>query len=180
MKPVMKKASIWISALAILVIAVGFLIPERLVIPVRGATPADWNRNSFWFRPWGKSGVHRGIDIFAPQGREVISSCGGIVLCTESNAVGGNIVAVLGPKWRIHYYAHLHEIKTAAGSYVSRGEVIGTVGSTGNAAGKPPHLHYAIITQIPYPWLYRAERFGVDRMFYLSPQERLMRGAGRR
>ncbi len=169
-----KKAAISISALAIIVTIIGLLIPERLIIPVRGATQADWNHNSFWFRPWGKSGVHRGIDIFASEGREVVSSCAGIVICADKTSTnGGNIVAVLGPKWRVHYYAHLKGITTGVGRFVSQGEVIGSVGTTGNAAGKPPHLHYAIITQIPYPWLYRAERFGVDLMFYLNPHERL-------
>jgi murein DD-endopeptidase MepM/ murein hydrolase activator NlpD len=120
--------------------------------------------------------VHREIDIFAPQGREVVSSCAGIVLHADTTGDRGNVVAVLGPKWRVHYYAHLKEITTGAGRFVSQGEVIGTVGATGNAVGKPPHLHYAIITQIPYPWLYRTERFGFDQMFYLNPHERLMGG----
>jgi murein DD-endopeptidase MepM/ murein hydrolase activator NlpD len=181
MKPTTKKAALSIAVLVAVVLVAGLLIPERLIIPVRGATPADWNHNSFWFKPWGKSGVHRGIDIFAPEGREVVSSCAGIVLCADRTSTnGGNIVAVLGPKWRVHYYAHLKEITTSAGKFVAPGEVIGTVGTTGNAAGKPPHLHYAIITQIPYPWLYRAERFGADRMFYLNPHERLMEGGGRK
>ena len=45
-------------------IALGYLIPENLSIPVKGATTADWNDHSFWYEPWGKSGVHKGIDIF--------------------------------------------------------------------------------------------------------------------
>jgi len=178
-KPTIKKAAVSILATATIVIIIGLLIPEHLIIPVRGATPADWNHNSFWFKPWGKSGVHRGIDIFAREGREVVSSCTGIILCASTITNGGNFVAVLGPKWRVHYYAHLKEISTSAGRLVSQGEKIGTVGTTGNAAGKPPHLHYAIITQIPYPWLYRTERFGVDHMFYLNPHELLMEGVGR-
>jgi len=174
-KPIYKILSVTILVLVALVI-IALLIPERLIIPVRGATTADWNHNSFWFKPWGKSGVHRGIDIFAREGREVVSSCSGIVVCANTIPNGGNVVAVLGPKWRIHYYAHLKEISISAGRIVSQGETIGTVGTTGNAAGKPPHLHYAIITQIPYPWLCRSERFGMDRMFYLNPHEKLMEG----
>jgi peptidoglycan LD-endopeptidase LytH len=162
--------------LLVAIVIIGLLIPERLIIPVRGATPRNWNHNSFWFRPWGKSGVHRGIDIFSREGRAVVSSCSGIVVCADTISNGGNVVAVLGPKWHVHYYAHLKQISTRVGRFVSQGEAIGTVGTTGNAAGKPPHLHYAIITQIPYPWLYRSERFGIDRMFYLNPHEKLMEG----
>ena len=174
---IIKKAAVAILTTAIVVISIGFLLPEHLSIPVRGSTPADWNHNSFWFKPWGKSGVHRGIDIFAGEGREVVSSCPGIVLCASTSGNGGNFVAILGPKWRIHYYAHLKEISARTGRLVSQNEKIGSVGTTGNAAGKPPHLHYAIISQIPYPWLYRSERFGVDHMFYLNPHQLLMEGA---
>ncbi|MBJ6802615.1 M23 family metallopeptidase [Geomonas propionica] len=170
-----KIISVAILALIAIVVA-GFFLPEQLMIPVRGATPADWNHNSFWFKPWGKSGVHRGIDIFAPEGRDVISACSGIVVYTNTIENGGKVVSVLGSKWRVHYYAHLKQISTVAGRFVSRGEKIGTVGTTGNAVGKPAHLHYAIITQIPYPWLYRSERFGIDRMSYLNPHELLMKG----
>lgn len=163
------------AALTLIIGAAGLMLPERLVIPVQGATPADWNPKSFWHRPWGRSGVHRGIDIFAKEGRRVVAAGSGVVLFAGALRDGGNVVAILGPKWRVHYYAHLASRKTAAWRWVNRGEEIGAVGATGNAVGKPPHLHYAIITQIPYLWRYRPERFGFDRMFYLNPVERLLK-----
>ncbi|MEC8482937.1 MAG: M23 family metallopeptidase, partial [Pseudomonadota bacterium] len=49
-----------------------------------------------------------------------------------------------GPNWRMHYYAHLDSIEENLGRYVEAGTQIGTVGSSGNAQGKPPHLHYGI------------------------------------
>lgn len=157
----------------------GLLVPESLTIPVQGATPADWNAKSFWFRPWGKSGVHRGIDIFAREGTPVIAACSGVFVFSGNLVDGGNAVAILGPKWRIHYYAHLRNRKAISGKFVSKGEEIGSVGTTGNAVGKPPHLHYSIINQIPFVWRYKMERFGFDRMFYLDPHERLTRAARR-
>lgn len=166
-----------VTCLALTVAIAGLLVPEELVIPVKGATPADWNAKSFWFRPWGRSGVHRGIDIFAKEGTAVVSASPGIVVFAGTLRDGGNVAAVLGPKWRIHYYAHLRSTRVAAWQTVSLGSEIGTVGTTGNAVGKPPHLHYAIITQIPYLWRCRMERFGADRMFYLDPTERLNRAA---
>lgn len=163
-----------IALIALLVIAGGFALPERLVIPVKGATQADWNHNTFWFHPWGRSGVHKGIDIFAREGTPVLSACSGIVVLSGYDPVGGNVVSVLGPKWRFHYYAHLKSSKVRFGRFVSKGEEIGEVGATGNAAGKPPHLHYSIVTQVPYVWRYKKERFGFERMFYLNPHEKLL------
>ena len=85
---------------------------------------------------------------------------------------GGLIVVVLGPKWRIHYYAHLDTIDESAGSYVGRGDVLGTVGDTGNAAGKQPHLHYTILALLPHPWHFSSGTQGWKRMFYLDPTVR--------
>jgi murein DD-endopeptidase MepM/ murein hydrolase activator NlpD len=78
------------------------------------------------------------------------------------------IVAVLGPKWRIHYYAHLSSFGDAP-RFVGRGTPIGAVGTTGNARGKPPHLHYTILSLLPLPWHYQAGTQGWRRMFYLDP-----------
>jgi murein DD-endopeptidase MepM/ murein hydrolase activator NlpD len=172
LKSIWKKTTIFL-VLATIVVVTGLLLPDILIIPVRGATQADWNSKSFWCRPWGKSGVHKGIDIFAKEGTPVIAACSGIVVSAESNQDGGNVVSVMGPKWRVHYYAHLKSIKVGTGEFVTRGKEIGTVGTTGNATGKPPHLHYAIITQIPYIWLFKMEKYGIDRMFYLNPHEML-------
>ena len=41
------------------------VLPEWPQIPVAGASARDWNPRTFWFEPWGRSGVHKGIDIFA-------------------------------------------------------------------------------------------------------------------
>ena len=143
----LKKSAFVASTLAVIVLGGGLLLPEKLIVPVRGATKSDWNPKSFWFSPWGKSGVHKGIDIFAREGTPVIAACSGIVVSSEANKDGGNVVSILGPKWRIHYYAHLKTIKVGGGEFINQGEQIGTVGTTGNAVGKAPHLHYAIITQ---------------------------------
>ena len=88
--------------------------------------------------------------------------------------MGGKVIAVLGPKWRIHYYAHLSSIDTRFGALVSMGETIGAVGDTGNAAGKPPHLHYAVVTLIPYPWRWDGSTQGWKKMFFLDPGKVLM------
>ena len=57
----------WIAIGIATLLIIGLLIPEKIMIPVQGATPKDWNHNTFWYEPWGKSGVHKGIDIFGKK-----------------------------------------------------------------------------------------------------------------
>lgn len=82
------------------------VLPEWPRIPVEGASARDWNPRTFWFEPWGRSGVHKGIDIFARSGTPVRSASYGLVLYRGEIALGGKVVLVLAPKWRLHYYAH--------------------------------------------------------------------------
>ena len=50
---------------------------------------------------------------------------------------------------------------------------LGSVGTTGNAAGRPPHLHYSIVTIPPYQWCIRFEKQGWKKAFYLDPDAQL-------
>lgn len=156
-----------------IVLVIGFLLPENFVMPVQNAHTADYNAQSFWYYPWGKSGTHKGVDIFAKEGTRVLASTGGVVLYSGTMGRGGNVLIVLGPKWRLHYYAHLQEQIAGTGDFVFAGEEIGTVGTTGNAAGKSPHLHYSISTVIPYFWRADDSPQGWKKMFYLDPTPKL-------
>lgn len=151
------------------IIVAGFVLPQKFSMPVDGATKNNYHPESYWYYPWGKSVTHKGVDIFAKEGTTISSSVSGLVLYTGQIKMGGNIIFVLGPKWRFHYYAHLKEINTSSLCWVNRGEKIGSVGTTGNAKGKPPHLHYSIITPIPYIWRIDSARQGWKKMFYLNP-----------
>ncbi len=146
-----------------------FLLPENAIIPVQDATTKDWNQQTFWYEPWGSSGVHKGIDIFGSKGTPLLSATGGVVIFSGGISKGGNVIAVLGPKWRIHYYAHMDSAEVSAGEWLSRGDTVGTLGDSGNAAGKPPHLHYSILTLVPYPWRWDSSTQGWKKMFYLDP-----------
>lgn len=153
------------------ILALGLLLPARGAIPVEGATTKDWHAKSFWFVPWGKSGMHKGIDIFAAKGARVISSSYGLVIFTGNIDMGGNVVAVLGPKWRIHYYAHLQNINAKTWDLTGKGDIIGSVGDSGNAKGKPAHLHYSVFSLVPYPWRYSTDTQGWKKMFFMNPSE---------
>jgi len=157
--------------IAMLVLAAGFLLPtSKPVIPVEGATSKDWHPQSFWYYPWGRSGVHKGIDIFSPHDKPVLAAQDGLVISTGNISMGGNIVLVLGANWRLYYYAHLARIDTPSWTWVTAGERIGTVGDTGNAKGKPPHLHFTIRSLLPLLWQYDNTRPQAwRRLFFIDP-----------
>lgn len=157
----------------ILVLAVPFALPQPVIIPVSGASYKDWHANSFWYEPWGSSGVHKGIDIFSAKGTPVISTSYGLVLWQGVLAKGGQVVISLGPRWRIHYYAHLNSTITHVGQWLKPGEVLGSVGDSGNARGKTPHLHYAIIQLIPNPLNFDTSTQGYKKGFYVDPSKLL-------
>lgn len=97
------------------------------------------------------------------------------MLSTQANwEKGGNVVAVLGPKWRVHYYAHLQEVTVEEGAWLSQKDKVGTLGDTGNAKGKQPHVHYSILSLIPLPWKATSEPQGWKKMFFLNPHEKLL------
>jgi len=147
----------------------GFIMPQKLIMPVEGATINSYSQNSFWAYAWGKSITHKGVDIFAKKGACIHAATPGLVISRGIDERGGNYVLILGPKWRLHYYAHLDKIKTNRFSFVSSRSIIGTVGNTGNAIGKPSHLHYTIKTIIPYPWRMDKAVQGKRKMLYLNP-----------
>lgn len=151
------------------VLLIGLALPSQTVIPVKNASCHDWNPKTFWFEPWGSSGVHKGIDVFAAENTPAIAAASGFVLFKGELAKGGKVVLMLGPKWRLHYYAHLSDIESKLSFWVDKGQQIGGVGTTGNAVGKPAHLHYSVVTLLPYPWLITSETQGWKKMFYLDP-----------
>jgi len=151
------------------IILAGLIVPQQFRMPVERATMADFNPKTFWYYPWGKSVTHKGVDIFANEGRNLYPSIAGLVLYSGKIDIGGNVILILGPKWRFHYYAHLYKCDVKSLTWVKRDKIIGKVGSSGNAAGKPPHLHYSIITPIPYFWRIDKSKQGWKKMFYLNP-----------
>lgn len=158
------------TALLLLVIVSAFFLPETARIPVSGASRTDWNPQSFWYYPWGRSGTHKGIDIFAQEGTPVLAATSGLVISAGEDSVGGLYVLMLGSKWRFHYYAHLQQIGTPSWRWVQAGETIGKVGTTGNAKGKPAHLHYVIRTPYPQLWLFDPGLPQAwNRMFFVDP-----------
>lgn len=128
--------------------------PEALTVPVAGMSRAHLRSTFGAPRPGGRK--HRGTDLFAPRGTPVVAAANGIVWKVGNNPLGGRVVWVFGEGPALYYYAHLDDWAPGLdeGQRVRRGEVLGFVGTTGNAARTPPHLHFGI-----YPL--RFLRFGV-------------------
>jgi murein DD-endopeptidase MepM/ murein hydrolase activator NlpD len=129
---------------------------QAVPVPVRGVPPRALRDTWGGARSGGRK--HEGIDIFAKRGTAVTSATEGIVMRLGANRLGGQVVWVLGPGGQRHYYAHLDRYADIeAGQRVRAGTVLGYVGTTGNAAGTPPHLHYGIYETggaiNPYPLL---------------------------
>lgn len=85
---------------------------------------------------------HAGLDIAVPQGTPVKSSADGVVTITGDYFFNGKTVFVDHGQGLISMYCHLSEIDVVQGQTVSRGEVVGKVGSTGRSTG--PHLHWTV------------------------------------
>ncbi|HSJ10215.1 MAG TPA: M23 family metallopeptidase, partial [Longimicrobiales bacterium] len=93
----------------------------------------------------GGARSHHGIDIFAPRGTPVIAGVAGTVNRVNETAIGGLVVWLRDEaRGQSLYYAHLDEQRVASGQRVRAGDTLGTVGNTGNARSKPPHLHFGI------------------------------------
>ncbi len=89
--------------------------------------------------------VHHGIDIFAPRGTPILAVGPTEVARVSQRDRGGNVITLIDRDRNLYlYYAHLDEQLTERGLRVDRGDVIGTVGNTGNARTTPPHLHIGI------------------------------------
>lgn len=131
--------------------------PERVGLPVEGV--AERNLRSSWGGVRSGGRHHEGIDIFAPRGTRVLASTDGVVWREGTDPLGGLVVWVLGPAGQMHYYAHLDRRGPRhVGDRVGVGDTLGYVGTTGNARGGPPHLHYGIYPRgggpiDPYPLL---------------------------
>jgi|TARA_B110000196_G_scaffold309997_1_gene312301 murein DD-endopeptidase MepM/ murein hydrolase activator NlpD len=175
--PILKPIKILLLSLVVIILTIVlalFVLPEKITNPVLGATPKDWNHATFWYEPWGKSGVHKGIDIFGKKNTHVVAPVNGVVVFSGELKRVGKVVAILGPKWRVHYVAHLNSYSVSEGDIVKLNENIGLLGNTGNAAGKPPHVHYSIVSLFPLPWLATSESQGWKRMFYINPHTKLI------
>jgi peptidoglycan LD-endopeptidase LytH len=118
--------------------------PRVMEVPVDGLAPKQLA--STWHAPRSGGRRHEGADLFAKKGTSVVSAVNGHVWRVGDDRLGGNVVWVLGEGHTLYYYAHLDRFADGleVGQQVSRGDVLGFVGNTGNARTTPPHLHFGM------------------------------------
>ena len=121
-------------------------LASELIIPVRGIAVRDL-RDSYTEPRGGGSRSHQALDIPAPRNTPVLAATSGRILRKFSSKDGGNMIYSTDATEKfILMYAHLDHYadNLVDGMSVRQGDVIGYVGTTGNAPPDLPHLHFAI------------------------------------
>ena len=90
----------------------------------------------------GKQGLHKGVDLAAPQGTEVYAVRDGEVTEAGEDRVYGKYVIIRHADNWVSLYGHLSRMEVERGQRAKAGSLIGRVGSTGQATG--PHLHFEL------------------------------------
>ncbi|HTI39565.1 MAG TPA: M23 family metallopeptidase [Vicinamibacterales bacterium] len=120
------------------------LVARDLTIPVQGVTAEKLVRS---FTDARTGHEHDAIDILAPRNTPVLAVEDGTIAKLFLSKLGGNTIYQFDPSQRFcYYYAHLQRYADGLkeGDAVHRGQVIGYVGTSGNAPPDTPHLHFAI------------------------------------
>jgi murein DD-endopeptidase MepM/ murein hydrolase activator NlpD len=126
------------------VITAGEAAGVPVIIPVAGIRAENLRDN---FADARTGHMHGALDIMAPRGTPVLAAVDGKVRKLFTSNAGGLTIYETDPSEQmIYYYAHLDRYANdlVEGKVLRRGDVIGYVGSTGNAPVKSPHLHFAI------------------------------------
>jgi murein DD-endopeptidase MepM/ murein hydrolase activator NlpD len=122
----------------------------KLMVPVDGVKYAQLTDTFTAARGTGRS--HDAIDIMAPKGTKVFAVADGKVVKLFTSVRGGLTVYQFEPTEKFaYYYAHLDKYaeNVKEGTLLKRGDLVGYVGSTGDADAKAPHLHFAVVQLTP-------------------------------
>lgn len=117
---------------------------KKLAMPVQDVEKSAVANT--WQAPRDGGRLHQGQDIFAPRDTPIFSATEGYIANIGWNTLGGRTVSVIGAGGRVYYYAHLEAYapNLTEGEFVTTQTLLGYVGTTGNAAGTPPHLHFGV------------------------------------
>ena len=85
---------------------------------------------------------HQGVDIAAPRGTNVLAVASGTIKSVKTGGAGGKQVWLLADNDWLYYYGHLHQQFAKEGQKIRKGDILGSIGNTGNASHASPHLHF--------------------------------------
>jgi len=146
--PLILRLCLFFNACALVFIALRSEGPrapgDALLLPVRGVSPRELHDTFSDRRDFYRQ--HGALDIAAPWGTPVVASVDGVIHRLSESARGGiGIYQMDTASRRCYYYGHLarYAFGLEEGMRVSRGDVVGYVGATGNASEDAPHLHFA-------------------------------------
>jgi murein DD-endopeptidase MepM/ murein hydrolase activator NlpD len=125
--------------------AIALLRSRRLTLPVKDLDRKDLRSSFDEARSGGRR--HEALDILSPRNTPVLAVEDGTIARLFTSKAGGITVYQFDPTSRFaYYYAHLQKYADGLkdGDRVKRGQVLGYVGTTGNAPPETPHLHFAI------------------------------------
>ena len=113
----------------------------------------DYTRISSYFGPRpqpvpGASTNHKGIDLAAPYGTDILASASGTVTTSTHSNSAGNYIVIAHGNGISTVYMHCSSLLVSVGDNVEQGEVIAKVGSTGYSSGN--HLHFGVIKNGTY------------------------------
>ena len=118
-------------------------IPSQFPLPVIYKEKITWGYNQEALHPiTGKETTHLGIDVAAPTGTPVFATGDGVVSKASEEKGWGKLVVVEHEHGYATFYAHMDAFVVEIGTKVVKGEVIGSVGNTGQSTGS--HLHYEV------------------------------------
>jgi murein DD-endopeptidase MepM/ murein hydrolase activator NlpD len=125
---------------------------QNLRVPIDGVD-VDRMKGGFTEHRAGDGGhTHEAVDILAPRNTPVHAVQDGVIEKLFFSKAGGNTIYQFDPAQQFcYYYAHLERYADGLrdGQHVSRGDVIGYVGTSGNAPPGTPHLHFAVYELTP-------------------------------
>ncbi|MEA5515401.1 M23 family metallopeptidase [Nodularia sp. UHCC 0506] len=101
----------------------------------------------------GEVFFHSGIDLLAPVGSSVQAIAPGTIVFAEQQGTYGQLVIVNHSGGIQSRYAHLEEIKVSVGQKVNEGDLLGTVGTTGEPTGNRSHLHFEMRSSSDLGWV---------------------------
>jgi len=124
-----------------------------LMVPIEGGEPSQLTDTYHESRSGGR--IHMATDIMAMRGTPVLAAANGRIIKLANGGAGGITIYIADASGRyLQYYAHLmgYAPNVVEGLAVREGDVIGFVGTTGNAPPNAPHLHFQVMRSDANYW----------------------------